>query len=678
MDVTCQRCKAEYEFDETLLGEKGTTVKCSTCGHVFRVMPPAQDGARAQLKLRFAKDGSVKNIASLRELQQRIRAGEVSLDDELGREGSPFRRLHDLPELKNFFGRVPEKASARPEPAATVQTPFTGASSSLGPRPETLLGTAPTARPPALREPHPTFGEQPSAEILDAPTVIAPIPEEIRPRSSRGATEAKSPESPAKRTVIGVGPGDLPAPRPNATLGPVAAMARGRGEPEPATRPSVPNEPLPKVTAAGTLVGASARAFGERNAPPPAPSTAAGHVARAVPAAAPTPVAPEPALPVAPTVLAAPVAPAASAVPAASVTPSPSAASAAPSPSWGSLGAAQATPPRGVAPGSPGSEETPLGRAQAAALREPEAPPVRLYVDDDDVPRARAKSSSSAPWLVLGLLVLGVGAWFGARALREAQPDEAAGSAPAPSGAEPQATPGGEAPALLPEQTAAKDAAIAQAEPAEPPVVAPAKPEADKKEAEKSPAKPEKSSASEAREDKREDKHEERTSRTSAEPKDYAEWVTRGDQLSARGEHAAAAKAYEAALALRPTGSEANSGYGFALLQTGRTREALPHFDRAASSGYAEANIGLGDAYRKLGQPSSALEAYRAYLERLPTGSRAAYAHSWIDKLEKGSEAKEAPAAPSESGYRPAGELTEPSAPAPAPEPSAPNEEAAP
>ena len=37
MDITCERCRTEYEFDESRLGDAGVTVKCTTCGHVFKV-----------------------------------------------------------------------------------------------------------------------------------------------------------------------------------------------------------------------------------------------------------------------------------------------------------------------------------------------------------------------------------------------------------------------------------------------------------------------------------------------------------------------------------------------------------------------------------------------------------------------------------------------------------------
>src|SRR5262249_28346430 len=37
MDVRCERCKTLYELDDSRVSEAGTTVRCTTCGHVFRV-----------------------------------------------------------------------------------------------------------------------------------------------------------------------------------------------------------------------------------------------------------------------------------------------------------------------------------------------------------------------------------------------------------------------------------------------------------------------------------------------------------------------------------------------------------------------------------------------------------------------------------------------------------------
>lgn len=41
MDVRCEKCQTEYELDEGKLKPGGVTVKCTTCGHMFRVRPSA-------------------------------------------------------------------------------------------------------------------------------------------------------------------------------------------------------------------------------------------------------------------------------------------------------------------------------------------------------------------------------------------------------------------------------------------------------------------------------------------------------------------------------------------------------------------------------------------------------------------------------------------------------------
>ena len=38
MDVKCEKCSTEYEFDDGKVTEAGITVKCTNCGHLFRVV----------------------------------------------------------------------------------------------------------------------------------------------------------------------------------------------------------------------------------------------------------------------------------------------------------------------------------------------------------------------------------------------------------------------------------------------------------------------------------------------------------------------------------------------------------------------------------------------------------------------------------------------------------------
>ena len=49
MDVRCEKCQTEYELDEARLKPGGVTVKCTTCGHMFKIRKrtPTQNGLPA-------------------------------------------------------------------------------------------------------------------------------------------------------------------------------------------------------------------------------------------------------------------------------------------------------------------------------------------------------------------------------------------------------------------------------------------------------------------------------------------------------------------------------------------------------------------------------------------------------------------------------------------------------
>ena len=42
MDVRCEKCQTEYELDESRLKPGGVTVKCTNCGHMFKIRKRAQ------------------------------------------------------------------------------------------------------------------------------------------------------------------------------------------------------------------------------------------------------------------------------------------------------------------------------------------------------------------------------------------------------------------------------------------------------------------------------------------------------------------------------------------------------------------------------------------------------------------------------------------------------------
>jgi predicted Zn finger-like uncharacterized protein len=608
MDVTCEQCKAEYDFDDTLLGDKGTTVKCSQCGHVFRVLPRRREPTRSALKVRFAHDGHIEAVGSLRELQQRIQAGEVDVEDELGRDGFTFRKLGDVPELRNFFTR--------------------SASS--------------------------------SASTLAAPDAMEKL--------------AVRPDARPKRTVMGVGPNvhDVPTSPRMQGLGPGTLAAQ-------ALAPTQPGAPTPK----GTLQGRAP--IGTTTPSQPVPRDPPS---RRVPiSSAPTPAGNSPTVP----------APALHGI-SAGRSPSgpppgtlPETAQRAPgSVAPGMLRVPDSYPPgpaRGPDPryiGSSGSNDSIAPGALKAAARPATTTPapaagagrkVRLRVEDDDAPPERASGGSSKVLLFMALFaVLGVGGYVASRRLAgtgdvlEPTPGSTAGApelaadASAATSAAPLAEPPATAPAdastglqVAPSAPADKPAAPTAAAPEPPPE---AQPKADKPASKPAPAeKPAARGADKAPEPAA-------ASGGGREPKDYSSWVARGEQLFSRGDMTGARQAFESAVALRASGSEANSGLGSVLVALGQTREAIPFLNRAASNGFAEASVGLGDAHRKLGQTDAAIEAYETYLARLPRGARANYVRLQLEGLGKREKSEEPPRSePSprpNNEYRPAGELTEP------------------
>lgn len=145
MDVGCPKCQTEYELDDSRVTEDGVTVKCATCGHVFRVKKkslvvtlPAGPGdaiASATLpppppsrewKIRTPR-GSFP-CRDLTMLQKWIIEGKVHREDEISLTGETWKRLGDIPELGSFFqiyddaskGRALAEAAANQRQAAAT------------------------------------------------------------------------------------------------------------------------------------------------------------------------------------------------------------------------------------------------------------------------------------------------------------------------------------------------------------------------------------------------------------------------------------------------------------------------------------------------------------------------------------------------------------------------------
>lgn len=105
MDVTCDRCSTAYEFDDALVSERGTTVKCTNCGHQFKVRRPQPVGSPERWLVRTI-DGRELEFRALRELQAAIGQTLITRDDVLSRGGSRPRRLGSIAELEPFFAQA--------------------------------------------------------------------------------------------------------------------------------------------------------------------------------------------------------------------------------------------------------------------------------------------------------------------------------------------------------------------------------------------------------------------------------------------------------------------------------------------------------------------------------------------------------------------------------------------
>jgi predicted Zn finger-like uncharacterized protein len=146
MDVRCSRCGTEYDFDDALVSERGTTVKCTNCGHQFKVYPGGGGGAPERW---IVRKGSGRELVytSLRDLQRAIAQRQVGPSDLLSRGGGhPLRPLGAIAELEPFFH---------------AQGPVIGSVSDAAQR--TLLGTgdrAPERPATPVRPPQEPTGAQ--------------------------------------------------------------------------------------------------------------------------------------------------------------------------------------------------------------------------------------------------------------------------------------------------------------------------------------------------------------------------------------------------------------------------------------------------------------------------------------------------------------------------------------
>ncbi|MDB4955887.1 MAG: family finger-like protein [Myxococcales bacterium] len=152
MDVRCEKCQTEYELDESRLKPGGVTVKCTNCGHMFKIRKrtntnvgvpvvaertrpnsskpplPGEAPGRADSVLGGAEagteaperqwlirlpNGEQKSCRELATLQQWIVAGVATRDSLISRSGKTWKRLGDIAELSQYFTIADEAKAQR-------------------------------------------------------------------------------------------------------------------------------------------------------------------------------------------------------------------------------------------------------------------------------------------------------------------------------------------------------------------------------------------------------------------------------------------------------------------------------------------------------------------------------------------------------------------------------------
>jgi predicted Zn finger-like uncharacterized protein len=300
MDVRCSRCGTDYEFDDTLISERGTTVKCTNCSYQFKIFPPKSADSAPERWTVLTAAGRELVFTSLRELQRGISDRKVGPNDLLSRGRQPPRALGSIPELEPFFvsaGTASRRMKSAPQTLVGVAPPPSGS-----PRPE--QDERPTSRgigqrgaegarapvdPPALSSTLPISNPVPPSGytqrlaepmILGAvaptePQPVRPPPKPARSEPSRAAATPQAPEHtphrPEKTLPLKGGAPSFDSTLPAATP-PVAFDTNPPPGPSVAEPVTPPPPPPPVAPAPSPPAARTAPAPGAFDATLPVPS----------------------------------------------------------------------------------------------------------------------------------------------------------------------------------------------------------------------------------------------------------------------------------------------------------------------------------------------------------------------------------------------------------------------
>src|SRR3954467_8261948 len=126
MDVRCERCRTEYELEDSSVTEDGVQVQCMACGHLFQVQKPSRVATVASVDspqpaewLLETADGSAHRFRSLTSLQKWIVERKVTREDRISRTGHAWRRLGEIVALGPFFQLAADADRARATASTT-------------------------------------------------------------------------------------------------------------------------------------------------------------------------------------------------------------------------------------------------------------------------------------------------------------------------------------------------------------------------------------------------------------------------------------------------------------------------------------------------------------------------------------------------------------------------------
>ena len=212
MDVQCERCKTEYEFDDALVSGRGTTVRCTHCGHQFKVRRSDTGEAEADRWVVETTIGHQLTFLTLRELQRAILAKQVARHDMLILNGAPPRPLREITELEPFFDG---RASSRPPPAVANSVAYHPPAAPAVPMARTQSVDARPEEPVAVARP------SPPAPALPREPVNGSAPEHGHaPLVTEGSMQASPARSVPPPPPAHVSPASPPAPEPRRSLPP--------------------------------------------------------------------------------------------------------------------------------------------------------------------------------------------------------------------------------------------------------------------------------------------------------------------------------------------------------------------------------------------------------------------------------------------------------------------------